>query len=285
MAKIKRKITVRFFSIDTNNEFFEELVSINHTNWANDKPVRILNIRDKKHLIKTYAPMEHLSQTILFFSVVRERATWQVRAIADGTISGIHSNQGLIGDIYYYLVVPSRKSILGFTTGPSTTVRTVASVMLQQFRNNRGSKIILEPTAKESEYTKLKELTEFIEMRFSLNPSLLSEPDADMPEIFRELKASPFMANSSKLELTVSEFGEAGFTHEDILAAVDYLADNDCCTALFIKGIGSDGEKLQMDLNKANLTYNAHLQVRDNFVDEESAKNIMLDALASQELF
>lgn len=283
MSKIKKKISVHFFSIDTDNEFFEDFMSVHHANWTNDKPVRIVNIRDKKHLIKIYSPMEYSGHKIFFLSVVKERTTWQARALADGTISGIHLNQGLIGDIYYYLLLPSCRSILGFTTGPSTTVRTVASVVLQQFKKNRTSKIILEHMSKESEYAKLKGLEEFTEMRFNLNPSLLNELDDDMPDMFRALKASPFVASSSKLEL-VSNFGESGFTREGLLAAIDYLADNECCTALFIKGIDSDGEKLQLDLNKTNLTYDTHIQIKGNFVDEESAKDVLLNALTAYEL-
>lgn len=282
MNKIKKKITVRFFSIDANHEFFEDFVAIHRANWSNNKPVRIFSLREKKHLMKIYPPLENFEHQVLFFSIVKERTTWQAKAFADGTLSGIYSNQGIIGDLYYYLVIPSRKIILGFTSGTSSTVRSTANTVLQQFRKDRTSKISLEPIANESTYHKFKELTKFIEMRFTLNPSLFYETDDDMPSIFRELKASPFMASSSKLELTVAEFGEDALARENILAAIDYLTDNECCTALSIKGIGKDGVVSQLDLHKTALTYSTRVEINRNFIDEDFAKEILLSALAEQ---
>ncbi|MDR1341120.1 MAG: hypothetical protein LBK58_13855 [Prevotellaceae bacterium] len=284
MDKIKKKITVRFFSIDTSNDFFEDFVSSHQANLTVDKPVRIFNIRDKKHLIKIYAPLEQNEYKLFFLSIVRERTTWQAKALADGTISAIHLNQGILGDLFYYLVIPARKILLGFTAGPSASVRSVANTVLQQFKKDRTSKIALEPISEESEYTKLNDLAEFTEIRFCLAPSLLSDSSDDMPNIFRELKASPFMASSSKLELTVSEFGEGRFTHEDLLVTVDYLADNDCCTTLFIKGVDSGGQKIQLDFNKVYMTHNIYVQLRGNIVDEESAKAVILEALISKNI-
>ena len=145
MRKIKKKIGVHFFSIDATDEFFEDFRSIQYANWTNEKPVRLVSIKDKKHLIKIYSPIKHSGHSAFFLSVVRERTTWQARALADGTISGIHSNQGLIGDLYYYVVLPANKSVIGFTAGTSATVRGVANAVLQQFNKKRTSRIVVEP--------------------------------------------------------------------------------------------------------------------------------------------
>lgn len=281
MGKIKKKITVRFFSIEASSNFFEDFSVINHSSWTNDTPIRFFNIRDKKHLIKLSAPSEYNGQKTFFFSIVKERATWQARALADGDISAIHFNQGILGDLFYYLVIPSNKLILGFTAGPSASVRSVANAVLHQFKKDRTSKILLEPIAKESGYGKLKEMVEFTEMRFTLTPASLNEPTDDMPNMFRAISSLPFMAGGSKLELTVSEFGEGNFTREDLLAAVDYLTGNDCCTALFIKGVNTEGEKIQLNLNKSHLIFDTHIELRENFVNENSAKQIVYEALDS----
>ena len=284
MSKIKKKITVRFFSIDTDSEFFDDFVSAYNANLTNEKPIRIFNIRDKKHLIKIYPPMEHCEQQIFFLSVVKERITWQARAFVDGTISAIHTNQGLIGDLYYYLVVPSLKSILGFTTGPTSSVRSVANTVLQQFKKDRTSKISLEPSTHENEYTKLQDLAEFTEVRFRLAPSMLSDYTDDMPNIFRELKASSFLSNSPNLELTISipQTNDGGFSQEDLMGIIDYLADSESCTALIIKGINHGGEKLQLNFNNTYVAYSTDASLRGNFIDEELAKTIILKALNYQ---
>lgn len=282
MGKIKKRITVRFFSIDADNSFFNDFVSINQANRINEKVVRVFNIRDKKHLIKIHDKLEHSTRDVFFLSVVRERNTWQVRALSDGTISAIPLNQGILGDPYYFLVVPECKIILGFTTGPSASVRSVASAILQQFKKDRTSKISLEPISKEREYTRLKDLNELTEVKLSVNPSLLSESGDELPNIFQGLSASPFMTSSSKLELTISDFKDKGFTQESLFDAIDYLSDNECCTELVVKGVDNDGEIQQLNLNKTYLRYSIIIHIRGNFVDENMAKNIVLDALSSQ---
>jgi hypothetical protein len=282
MGKIKKRIIVRFFSIDADNSFFNDFVSIYEANRINEKTVRVFNIRDKKHLIKIYEKIEHSKHDVFFLSVVRERNTWQARALADGTISAIPLNQGILGDPYYFLVVPECKIILGFTTGPSASVRSVANAILQQFKKDRTSKISLEPISKEREYARLKDLNELTEVRFSVDPSSLSESGDELPHIFKELNSSPFMTSSSKLELTISNFKDTGFTKENLLDTVDYLSCNECCTTLVVKGVDSEGEKQQLNLNATYLIYSAFINIRGNFVDEKIAKNIIFDALNSQ---
>lgn len=284
MGKIKKRITVLFFSIDADNSFFNDFVSINQANRINEKHVRVINIRGKKHLIKIHDKLEHSKRDVFFLSIVRERNTWQARALSDGTISAIPLNQGILGDPYYYLVVPEGKIILGFTTGPIASVRSVANAILQQFRKDRTSKISLAPISKEQEYERLKDLNELTEVRFSVNPSSLSESGDELPNIFKGLSSSPFMASSSKLELTISDFRDTSFTQENILDAVDYLSDNEYCTTLVVKGVDSEGEKQLLNLNRAYLRYSTIIHIRGNFVDEKIAKNIVLDALNSQNI-
>ncbi|MDA3917092.1 MAG: hypothetical protein PF690_08980 [Deltaproteobacteria bacterium] len=284
MGKIKKRITVRFFSIDAANSFFNDFVSINQANRINEKHVRVFNIRGKKYLIKIHDKLEHSKRDVFFLSIVRERNTWQARALSDGTISAIPLNQGILGDPYYYLVVPEGKIILGFTTGPIASVRSVANTILQQFKKDRTSKISLEPISKEQEYERLKDLNKLTEVRFSVNPSSLSESGDELPNIFKGLSSSPFMASSSKLELTISDFGDTSFTQENILDAVDYLSDSEYCTTLVVKGVDSEGEKQLLNLNRAYLRYSTIIHIRGNFVDEKIAKNIVLDALNSQNI-
>lgn len=283
MGKIKKRITVRYFAIDAENSFFTDFVAVCQANQINDKPVRVFNLRDKKHLVKIHDEYEHRGQKAFFLTVVRERNTWQARALADGTISAIPLNQGILGDPYYYLVIPECKVLLGFTTGPSASLRSVANSVMQQFRKDRTSRVILEPISKEREYARIKELVEYTEVRFSVNPSSLSKAGDELPDIFKGLNSSPFMASSSKLELTVSDFGEGGFTQENLFDAVDYLSDNECCTTLVVKGVNGDGEKLQLNLNRAYLSYSTHLHLRGKFVDEKRAKDIVLDAFTSMD--
>ncbi len=283
MSKIKKRISVRFFSIDASESFFDDFISIYQANTLTGSTVRIFNVREKQHLLKVYDETAFKGRKSFFLSVVRERNTWQARALSDGTFSGVTLNQGIIGDPYYYLILPDRKAMLGFTTGPSASVRSVANNVLQQFKKDRTERILVEPMSKEREYGKINDLVEFTEVRFSVNPASLSASGDELPSIFKGLSSSPFMASSSKLELTISDFGEDGFSQENLFDAVDYLSDNECCTTLIIKGIDEDGKKQQLNLNKTYLSYSVFVKIRDKFVDEKRAKKIIMTAAASMD--
>ncbi|BDQ36158.1 hypothetical protein SYK_05180 [Pseudodesulfovibrio nedwellii] len=281
MGKMKKRITVRFFSIDADSEFFNDFIAIHQANQVSGKPVRVFNVRDKKHFIKIHDEFEYRDSTVFFLSVVRERYTWQAKALSDGTISGISLNQGIIGDPYYYFFLPDRKILMGFTTGPSASVRSVANTVLQQFKKDRTAKVFVEPISKEQEYARIKDLVEFSEVRFSVNPASLTAGGDELPSIFKGLRSSPFMANSSRLELTISDFGDDGFSQENLLDAVDYLSDNECCTTLIVRGLDAEGESHQLNLNRAYLSYSTSIKIRDKFVGEKVAKKIIQDAFSS----
>ena len=45
-------------------------------------------------------------------TVVRERNTWQTKATSDGKISSIAINQGIIGDPYFFSIIPKLKVVI-----------------------------------------------------------------------------------------------------------------------------------------------------------------------------
>ncbi|ENB4775736.1 hypothetical protein ABHY62_004447, partial [Salmonella enterica subsp. enterica] len=127
--KIKKNITVIFLKIDANECFFKSFSSHIKTIYSDNDKTRIINHRGKKYLIKfngynkDNSEIKPLSYSL---TVVRERNTWQTKATKDGVITGISQNQGIIGDPYFFYIVPDLKVILGFTSGPSGTVKSVS---------------------------------------------------------------------------------------------------------------------------------------------------------------
>jgi len=281
MNRIKKRITVRFFSINANYSFFDNFISIHNANQAREKDVRIINIREKKHLIKIHEKLQHQDNSVFFLSVVRERNTWQTRALGNGTISGIPINQGIIGDPYYFMVEPIDRIILGFTTGPSGSLKSVASTTLQQFNKDRVSRVVLEHISKKKEFSKLKELSPYNKLHFKINASSLGEPNEDTPGILRELCAAPFLPSNSEVELTFSEIGEDGFSERNLIDIVDYLSENDGCSALTVQGLDKEGVKVHLDFSKAYVIFKTDIEIRNKFVDEKKAKEILLNALNS----
>jgi hypothetical protein len=281
MNRIKKIITVRFFSIKANDSFFDDFISIHNANQANDKDVRIINIREKKHLIKIHEELQHQDDSVFFLSVVRERNTWQTRALGNGTISGIPLNQGIIGDPYYFMVVPGDRIILGFTTGLSGSLKSVANTTLQQFNKDRVSRVALEHISKKKEFSKLRELSGYNKLHFKVNATSLGELNEGTPWIFRDLSTAPFMANNSQVALTFTEIGDDGFSERDLVDIVNYLSENDGCSALTVQGLDNEGEKVHLDFNKAYAIFKTEIEIRDKFVDEKKAREILINALNS----
>ena len=185
MNKTKKKLTVRFFSIKANDSFFDDFISIHHVNQANEKNARIINVRGKKHLIKIHSELQHNEKSVFMLSVVRERNTWQTRALGNGKISGIPLNQGIIGDPYYFLLVPDDKIIIGFTTGLSGSLKSVANATLQQFNKDRTSTVALDFISRDTEFSKFEELNNFSLLYFKVTPTSLGSTNIATPQIGR----------------------------------------------------------------------------------------------------
>lgn len=281
MNRVKKRITVRFFSIKANDSFFNDFISIHNANQANEQNVRIINIREKKHLIKIHDALQHQNNSVFFLSVVRERNSWQVRALGDGTISGVPLNQGIMGDPYYFLVEPKDKIILGFTTGPSGSLKNVANATLQQFNKDRTSKVDLDPVSNEREFSRLKELSGYNKLYFKVDTSTFCESNEETPELLRQISAVPFMANNSEIALTFTEIGGEGFSESNLIDIVSYLSENDGCSALTVHGVDNDGVKVHLDFSKTYAIFKTEIEIRNKFVDEVEAKKILFNALSS----
>ncbi|MEW8486880.1 MAG: hypothetical protein AB2705_17000 [Candidatus Thiodiazotropha sp.] len=278
MNRIRRKIVVRLLAIKTKNNFFNDIPAILDSNLVNNN-VRIISIREKKHLIKLHAKQKYKNTSVYFLSVVRERNTWQVRALGNGKISSIPLNQGILGDPYYFFLIPRRKLLLGFTTGPSGSLKSTANAVLQQFNKDRTSKLNLEPVTKEREFEQLKSLSGYHKLHFKVDATALGDSTESAPDIFRQLSSSLFLNINSEIALTISEIGEKGFSETDLIDIVSYLSENDGCSALTVQGFDDDGAIVHLDFNKAYAVYKTEIVVRNKFIDEENAESALLSAL------
>ena len=234
-----------------------------------------------KDPIKIHDEFQYQEESIFFLSVVRERNTWQTRALRNGTISGIPLNQGIIGDPYYFLVIPRNKIILGFTTGVSGSLKSTGNITLQQFNKDRTSKITLEPVLKDREFLKLKELSGYNKLHFKVSASSLGESNDTAPGLLKQLSAAPFLANNSEIALTFTEIGDDGFSESDLVDIVSYLSENDGCRALTVQGVDNKGLKVHLDFSKAYAIFKTEIEVRNKFIDEKRAQEVLLNALNS----
>ena len=275
--KIKKNVTVRFFCIDTSQSFFKNFIANYLVSYKSDLHSRIFTIKHTKHLVKTVSS----DSKKFFLTVVKERNTWQAKATRDGSISSLSLNQGMIGDPYYFCVVPDKQIIFGFTTGPIGSLKSVAKFALEQFNSERLTKLNLSLIPKEKEFSRLLELTNFNSLHFKINSSSLVDLTEDAPQLIKNLGAAPYIENNIQLSLDLecSEDPESILTQESLIEIVNYLSDSETCSVLKVKGINKDGKKVNLDFGNAFINYKTEISTRNNYIDESTASNILNAAL------
>ena len=87
------------------------------------------------------------------------------------------------------------------------------------------------------------------------------------------------MANNSQIALTFTKIGEDGLSETDLFKIVDYLSDNDDCSALNVYGVNEEGKKIVLNFGKTQLILKTKIELRNKFVNEKIAKDILLDVL------
>ncbi|MEZ8603435.1 hypothetical protein [Vibrio splendidus] len=282
MSRTKKSVTVRFFSVDASNAFFDNF-SANFL-VSNDSPssTRIVTIRNTKNFIKA----AHKTDGQYFITAVRERNSWQAKATRDGNVSGLAINQGIIGDPYYFCIIPDKKTILGFTTGPIGSLKSVACVVLEQFKTLRTDKIALSLIPKEKEFSKLLELPEYNSLHFKINSSSLVDVADDAPSLIKNLSSAPYIEHNVQLSLDLecSDEPDSIVTKDNIIEIVNYLSDSDSCTLLKVKGKSEDGEKINLDFGNAFINYKSELNTRNKYIDESTAIKVLSSAWSESPL-
>ncbi|MEB6540249.1 hypothetical protein MXM81_14275 [Serratia plymuthica] len=282
--KIRKNITVIFLKIDTDDCFFKSFPSHFKTIYDDSDKTRIINHKGKKHLIKVNSVNENFIQRkplIFSLTVVRERNTWQTKASKDGVITGINQNQGIIGDPYFFYIIPDLKIIFGFTPGPSGTVKTVSKFVLEQFNSNRLNKIKVDLIPKEKEFNSLNELPEFSSLQFNMNSSFLNDLAEDAPDFFKQLSLAPYIDQGMQLSFNL-EFNEdkkAKLTKNNVIEIVNFLSDHDGCSILKVKGFDKSGNKLSLDFSNAFLNFKTEINTRNKFIDEQCSLQVLESAL------
>ncbi|HBV2419660.1 TPA: hypothetical protein MDS05_002017 [Klebsiella pneumoniae] len=279
--KLKKNITVLFYNIEGDDLFYENLALNYFTLCESEENTRIITSRDKKHLIKLNPPHYVNDNEIFGVTVVRERNTWQTKATKDGSITGIHLNQGIIGDLYYIYILPAYRTIFGFTSGPSGTLKSVCKFILEQLNTNRRLKIKIDLIPKAKGYISLNDYQAFNSLNFKMNSSYLSEITDDAPHFFKQLSTSPYIGPGMQLSFDL-EFNDencSSFTKDNVIEIINFLSDHDGCSTLKVKANNSDGKASTIDFSDTFLHFKTEVNTRNKYIDEESASRVLDQAL------
>ncbi|PHZ83472.1 hypothetical protein [Paremcibacter congregatus] len=279
MNRIKKNITTYFYSIDAHEDFFTTFISNFKANKEASLSTKIFNLKSKKHLIKIFNEQVFTNTTAYAVTVVRERNTWQTKATNDGKITGVSLNQGIIGDPYFFFVVPDRKMLLGFTSGPSGSIKAVGKILLEQFSSDRTDRIKLNLIPKEQEnYV----LAEYHNLQFSFLSSYFSNISDDAPQIIQGLKkTAPYIGINTQLAVTLecNDFVVGGISKDSIIEIINYLSEHEGCAVLKVKGVDGEGKRTYLDFVNAFLNYKIEIATRNKFIDENTAIEVLNKAL------
>lgn len=280
--RITKKIMVSFFNIEASENFFRGFVSIFVANKEGTESSRIFNLREKKYLIKV--SQEHLvSEDIAYaVTVVRERNTWQAKATSNGKISGISLNQGIIGDPYFFFVVPEKEIILGFTSGPNGSLKSVARIILEQFNDNRSQNIKLNFVSKEKKYSTLETLPDTGQLHLKIDSSSLSDMFEGAPKLVKSVGSVSLLEHNVQLIFNVpfANTADSSISKADVVELINYFGDHDGCLALNVNGDDDDGNKVRLNFGNAFFNYKTELSTRNKFIEEASSLQILKDALS-----
>ncbi|WP_299938542.1 hypothetical protein [uncultured Pelagimonas sp.] len=283
MNRIHKRLTVGFFNIEAGENFFSNFVSSYLASSEGSDSSRIFSLRDKKHLIKTTGYTRYSDQSAYSITVVRERNTWQAKATSGGKISSISLNQGIIGDPYFFSVVPERNLVLGFTSGPGGSLKSVARLVLEQFNYDRSQRVQLNFVPKDRKSASLELLPTEGELTLKVNSSSLADVIDDAPSIIRSIGSDTLFENNVQLmlKLPYSEDESAAMEAQDIVELINYFADHDGCLALTVKGESDKGIKVALDFGNTFVSYKTTIATRNSFIDESIAHQVIEEAFVS----
>ncbi|MGE4317733.1 MAG: hypothetical protein AB7E96_02410 [Deferribacterales bacterium] len=275
MNRNKKKLTVRFYEIESNEALLNDISAVYQVSIGSGEKTRIINHKEKKYFIKL-DKITISGRNIYSITVVKERNTWQTKALRDGTISGIQINQGIIGDPYYYLLDSDKKVIFGLTTGGNEGLRTVGETTLTQFQKDRLSKIALNPIMKKDDSAKINHLSNIKNFELKVDFSELGEIDTYAPNTLRELS---IIARNAEIHIKYNHIeDENGLPERELVEIVDFLNENDACSKLTVEGEDIDGEPVKLDFHHSLFVYREEIETRNNYIDENSAHQVLINA-------
>lgn len=282
LNRISKKIRVSFFDVEATEKFFREFVSSFVASKEATGGSRILNLRDKKHLIKAAEEYEFSGGMAYAVAVVRERNTWQAKATSNGKISGISLNQGIIGDTYFFLIAPEQKKILGFTSGPSGSLRGVAKTVLEQFNGDRTERIRLDFTPQRKKHPSLEALPSVGELQLKISSTALSEVADDAPQLVKRISAGSLLEHDVQLILNLpfSSSTDSSFSRDDVVELIRYFAEHDGCSSLIASGQDDFGNQVKLDFGNVFYHYRTEVTMRTKYLEEELSLNVLKDSLA-----
>jgi len=285
MNPVKKSITVRFLKLeaefDTIKKFigsFKSLIKLNKgtdvvTNIHGRYIINCINSKD----------VSVRGREMLFWTTVKERNTWQVRATQDGRLYGLDDANCIVGDISFYKFDPTRNVIAAFTTYSSAEYLKSMCTSIFKRMTAESANISIEYLSDDIGIVQVKEWDYYSKMSIKLDIDKISKTD-DLPELIKALLGIKDVFGSNEISVTF-DGGTDYLPKQDVTEVINYLSFSEGCTSLLLAGGIREGEvkSIPINLKKAFIKYRTSVEMKINqkYIDYKQADLVLTDAFAN----
>ena len=224
---------------------------------------------------------------MLFWSSVKERNTWQVRATQDGRIVALEDSNSIVGDVSYYKLDPVQNILAAFTTYSSAAyLKSMCTSIFKRLTS--GSTIFsIDYLSDDLGISQAREWNYYSKISIKLDTEKIVQTD-DLPELIKVLLGIKETFGGGEISVTL-DGGPNKLPKQDVTETINYLSSSEGCSSLSLAGgrHGDEEEKyLTINLKKAFIKYRTCIEMRINqkYIDFEQADNILTGAFANTTL-
>lgn len=288
MNPVKKSITVRFFELKTEpdviNKFIGSFKSLLRLNKGNDV---IANVQGRYIINCINAKDVSVDRReMLFWSSVKERNTWQVRATQDGSIFGLEDANSIVGDISYYKFDPVKKIIASFTSYSSAEYLKTMCTSIFKRLTSESANISIDYLSDDVGIAQVRKWDYYSKISIKLDTDKISQND-DLPELIKALLGIKDVFGGNEISVTL-DGGVNNLPKQDVTETINYLSSSESCSSLLLAGGKKAGEEktLRINLKKAFIKYRTDIEMKINqkYIDSKQANLILTEAFSDTDI-
>ena len=280
MGLTRKPVTVHFFGVDAEEQVIGKLSATFTSLRKLGSGTDIVNLPQSRFLLRYIADSLQSNPSLLFWSTVKERNTWQVRSKRDGSLSALQDSNSIVGDPSFYKFDPARKILAAFTTFSATGY--LKSMCNSVFRRllPRSSSFTIDYLTDDQTVTQVRNWDYYSRISIKLDTRNISESE-EKPDLIKALLNLKDVFGGDTISVTLDS-GQDRLPKQDVTETINYLSSNESCESLRVAGGTFDGDErdLTINLKRAFVTYKTSIELRANqrYINISDADRILSDA-------
>lgn len=286
MSLTPKSLIVHFFKVELDEAVLKKFVGTFNSLRKLGTKTEIVNLSQSRFLLHCLANKSGPSQQVLFWSVVKERNTWQVRTRQDGSLEGLQQPNSLVGDLSFFKFDAKRKVLAAFTTYSGTGYLRSISKSVFKHLLPRSAAFGIEYLSDDQKISQIKRWDYFSRISIKLNTTSISDED-EKPDLIRALLNIRETFGGNTISVTLGG-GDERLPKQDVAETVNYLSSSGSCESLNLAGGMFDEEEktLPLNLKKAFVRYTAIVELRGDqkYINVSNADSVLTEAFSNTQL-